>query len=73
MFIQGEIGERVSLKFGEIDYVVGQLNSYAFPHEMKKMLLILLAMVQKPFRFGVFGRIEVGRESFKEVSFYLLN
>lgn len=56
------------MKISEIDDMVGELNSYAFPLDNQKMLLVLMAMTQKPFRFSVFGSIEVGRESFKSVS-----
>lgn len=76
IFVACELGGRVSLgvslgvslAFTEIDYMVGQFNSYNFPPNIKKMLPISRAMVQKPFWFSVFGSITCSRKSFKKVS-----
>lgn len=68
IFIACELGERASLAFIEIDYMVGQFNLYNFPTVVKKMLPIFLIVVQEPFSFIVFGSLTVGRESFKKVS-----
>ena len=71
LFITCELGERAGQRFNEIFHMVDQFNLYYFPNNMKKMLPIVMVMVQKPLRIAVFGSVTCGREAFKNVSLFV--
>ena len=69
VFATCEFGQMVTQSFIEVDYSIVQLNWYLFPQEVQKILPILMASVQKPIQFSVFGSIKSGRETFKNVNY----
>lgn len=62
-----ELGERMSMSFVEVGDEIGELDWYAFPIEIQKMLPIVLIDSQKPIAIRCFGSIFCGREIFKKV------
>lgn len=63
-----EFGENVTHSFSEIDYTISEFNWYLFPSDVQKILPTLMAFVQKPVEFPVFGSVKSSRESFKNVN-----
>lgn len=68
LLIACELCERAGYLFDEIDDMIGQLDWYNFPYEIRKILPFMLIMAQKPFRIECFGSIACNRETFKKVS-----
>lgn len=67
VFFVCELGERASIAFSEMEYMICQFKSYNFPYDMKKMLPIVIALVSTPFEMSAFGSLSCSRETFKKV------
>lgn len=67
LFVFCEFGERVSEAFEESYDVIGQLDWYAFPMNLQKMLHIIIISVQEPVTLKSFGNIPCAREQAKRV------
>lgn len=65
-----EFAEKVSMRFDEINDIIGQLEWHSFPHETQKMLTIIMQSTQKTVQFNGFGNISFSRETFKRVNSY---
>ena len=50
------------------DMEIGQIDWYLYPIEMKKILPVIINMVQKPIEFKWFGSMASDRETFKQVN-----
>lgn len=67
LYVACEICQRLSNAFMEIDDGMGQLDWYRFPHEIKKVLPIILVLTQQPFAFECIGSISCNRETYIQV------
>lgn len=68
MLLVCEVGQRLSEKFTEINDVMDQLNWYAYPREVKRMLPTILTNLQQPVIIKCFAFIFCDREYSKRVS-----
>lgn len=64
-----ELGQLMTSGFEEILSEIETFDWYLFPHEIQRMLLIILMDVQIPVEIECFGNISVTRENSKKVSF----
>lgn len=68
LFIGCELGQRVSDAFEEILDIIEGFNWYRFPNRMQRLLPVILAIVQKPVEFEIFGKITLCRYILKTVN-----
>lgn len=68
VYIACEFGHQVQHRFERIHDVVGELDWYLFPDELRKILPFVEQFVQQPVEFEFFGSISCGRPLFKDVS-----
>lgn len=69
VFIACEFGQYVSGVFEEIEDDIEVFDWYLFPHELQRMLPMILIVTQKPLQLKFFGSISLLREYFKKVCF----
>lgn len=67
-FLACEVGERLRVKFTEIDYEIAQMDWYRFPTVTWNMLSTIMNTAQVPIVIKGIGGIVCNREQFKEVS-----
>lgn len=67
--ISSEFGELLSRKMSTVNINLSQCKWYLFPHEMKRMLIIVLTNTQQPMIVCGFGNIPCSRETSKKVRF----
>lgn len=70
LLLVGEVGQKLSEKFTEINGVMDQLNWYAYPREVKRMLPMILTNLQQPVIIKCFVFIFCDREYSKRVSLF---
>lgn len=70
LLLVGEVGQKLSEKFTEINGVMDQLNWYAYPREVKRMLPTILTNLQQPVIIKCFVFIFCDREYSKRVSLF---
>lgn len=63
-----ELCQRITNKFNEFDDILSQFDWYMYPHQIQKMLLMLIMSTQQEIVFECFGKLSCDRESFKRVS-----
>ena len=66
-FIPCELSERISIAYDHVYYAIEELDWYAFPIELQKMLPIIMINVQEPVALQCYGSILCGRDVFKKV------
>lgn len=64
-----ELAQRACDHCNDIDKILIQSNWYLLPHEIQRILPIILIVVQTPVRLECFGSIPCSRETFKKASF----
>lgn len=67
-FISCELGQRMADAFNQINSSIDESDWYLFPIEIKRMLPMVIAIVQQPVLMECFGSIKCTREVFKNVS-----
>lgn len=72
IFLLCECGERVTGHYNAIDRVICECDWYSFPHDVQKMLPIVMMSTQRPVSLKGFGNIFFIRETFKMVFFGIL-
>lgn len=70
VFFLCEITQRSCDGFNRFDQVIQQTDWYMYPMQLKKLVPIVLIVVQKPVELQCFGGITCDRELFKRVSSY---
>lgn len=50
IFLYCEIGEKVTQKFDEINYEIGQFDWYSFPFELLKFMPTIMLVNQQPMQ-----------------------
>lgn len=64
-----EFGQYVSNAFEGIDDEIEAFDWYLFPHELQRMLPMVLVIVQRPVELNLFGSISPLRKYFQKASF----
>lgn len=67
VFIVCELGQRMCDAFDGIGSTIDQWDWYVFSVELKRMLPMIMANLQRPVEMECFGSITCGREVFKNV------
>lgn len=67
IFAYCESGEKLSIRFDEINDIIYQCDWHSFPIEVQKILPIIMEASQKQVRLNGFGNIPFLRETFKGV------
>lgn len=67
VFISCELGHRINEAFDAVNVYIEQLDWYAFPVEIQRMLPMIIANVQQPVPLDCFGSITCTRAVFKDV------
>lgn len=75
IFIICELSERLTTRFNEIHNEILQCDWYIFPHDVQRILPIIMSGTQNPFLFTGIGNIVYTRDAFKRVcnSFGIFN
>lgn len=63
-----ELGQRFSDAFNHIDYMMGQINWYLLPINIRKTLPITIQYTQKSFAIRFFGSHSCSRKQLKKAS-----
>lgn len=71
IFLTGELCQRVTNAFDDLNDAIDLFDWYLFPTKVQKMLPIIMINSQQPIDFECFGNITCSRESFKKVKFKL--
>lgn len=71
IFMLCNFGEMVMNSFNEINDAISTCDWYLFSMEIQRMLPLILMNSQHSIQFRGFGNIEISRNSFKSVSFFL--
>lgn len=67
VFLACEIGQRFTNSLEDTGDVINELDLYDFPHEIQRMLPIIIKNAQKPVLIKCFGSIACTRDQFKKV------
>lgn len=70
LFMACELGQRVSLAFGECSGMIYQLEWYSLPTTVQRLLPLLLNFTQQTFELNCFGSTTCDREAFKYVRIF---
>lgn len=68
MFIACDLGQRLDDAFAEIGELIYQCDWHLFSVEMRRMVVVMITVLQQPLSFKCFGSISCSREVFKKVS-----
>lgn len=67
LFILCELGERVRIRFEEIDNEINNMNWYLYPIKIQRMLPTMQMMSQQDVQLTAFGNFPCSRDNFKRV------
>lgn len=65
-----ELGQRFSDAFSHIDYIIGQINWYLLPINIRKTLPITIQYTQQTFAIRFFGSHSCNRKQHKKASMH---
>lgn len=68
VFVLCELAQQISEGFNEMNDVIGQFYWPQWPIEVQRLLPTVLAVIQRPIDFTVFGTIGCNRAFFKKVN-----
>lgn len=67
VFVECELGQRMSNEFGGIGFTIDKLDWYLFPIDVQRMLCVIIANAQQTISLECFGSMTCTRELFKQV------
>lgn len=71
VFIICEGVQRGCDAFNDLENIVEcQMDWYLYPKDMKKLLLVIVNVIQQPVEVKCFGSIPCNRETFVKVNYY---
>lgn len=70
VLIACELGQRMADAFEKLHNTIDQWDWYLFPLEIKRILIMVIAIAQKPVSVECFGSIACTRETFKDVGLH---